>query len=287
VNSFDWKGLRLELPEGFQDGSASRLLVESEPLEGISLRIERVSTSWTMAAVEQALLGGRALPAFAPGPATPGHRFEGPQTQRAILSATGTGPGSGPFRVDYVLVSRPGEAVVARYLGPPDSIAFNLGLLHRSLASLEVEPLLTGVVRAPVGAALEPAASPDAAGVPVPAGWAVEASASGACPGLPPAEEGVAASPPGDFTVVLRMLRWQRQRAAAERASRACGSGAGSGVGYSRRFSRLGVAMGASGILVPRADGLLLLEVEAPEAKLPLVRDLFDAWARRLGGKSG
>jgi hypothetical protein len=264
------------------------LRVESEPVEGISLRIDRVATPWTAAALEQALLGGRAVTAFAPAPASPGRRFEAHQAQRAIASATGTSPDGALFRVDYVLASLRGETVVARYLGPADSIAFNLGLLHRSLESLEAEPLLTDPVRAPVGVAIDKAASPDPAGnrVPFPAGWAVEPPASAACPGLPPADEGAAASPSGDFTVVFRMMRWERLRAAAERASRACGSGPASGEGYSRRFSRLGVAMGASGILVPQANGLVLLEVEAPEAKLPFVRDLFDAWARRFGKKS-
>jgi len=41
------------------------------------------------------------------------------------------------------VVTLRGEAVVARYLGPPDALAFNLGLLRRSLETLEAGRLLT------------------------------------------------------------------------------------------------------------------------------------------------
>ncbi len=47
VHSFDWKGLRVEMPDGFQDGSPSRLRVATgEAGDGISFRVDRVATPW-------------------------------------------------------------------------------------------------------------------------------------------------------------------------------------------------------------------------------------------------
>jgi hypothetical protein len=42
--------------------------------------------------------------------------------------------------------------------------------------------------------------------------------------------------------------------------------------------------MGAWGTFVRRGDDVLLLEAEAPEAKLPLVRVLYLDWVKRVAG---
>jgi hypothetical protein len=282
VHSLEWKGLRVELPEGFQDGSTARLRVEAgEPVDAIALRIERVATAWSREALELAALAGQALPGFAPAPAVPGRRIEHGTPTRVVASAKGRTPDGRPFRVEYTLLPLHGEALVARYLGPPDAVAFNAGLLRRSLAGLEADPLLTAAVRAPLAAAFDLVAFPGTAlgRVPLPTGWSVEPASAASCGRMPRAEAGMAATPPGDFTIVLRVLSLGRQRAAAEQAARACGQGTGaSAAGYVHRFPRLGVVIGAQAVLVPWGEDLFLLEVEAPETALRFVRDVFEKW---------
>ncbi|HEX9186471.1 MAG TPA: hypothetical protein VGB87_05340, partial [Vicinamibacteria bacterium] len=143
----------------------------------------------------------------------------------------------------------------------------------------------------PLAPALEAAVLPGAAGgrVAMPSGWSVEPAASSACGRVPPAESGLAASPPGDFTVVLRVLRWPGTSDALAGAVRACGGSSGSAAAtstgevpaaYSGRFDRLGVPVEARGVLVPREDESLLLEIEAPVAKAAFVAELGERWLR-------
>ena len=285
VHSFDWKGLRVELPDGFADASPARLRVGTGDLGGISVRVDRVATPWTVGALEEAVLGGQALAGFVPAPATAVRQFERGKPPRRVGSARGTTRDGQPFRVEYALVDLKGEKVVARYLGPPDELAFNLSLVRRSLETLEAEALLTNEVRAPLRATFESVPYPTAAAhtVLVPAGWSREPAAHASCPEIPPADAGVAASPPGDFTVVFRALRWGQSGTTPEDMARACGQAAGtSGATYTRRFQRLGVAIGAWGVFVGRGEELVLLEAEAPEAKLPFVRDAFSSWVRSV-----
>jgi len=92
----------------------------------------------------------------------------------------------------------------------------------------------------------------------------------------------MATSPPGDFTVVLRVLRWRRQLVAPGRVAQACGGRVEGGRGtYAGRFERLGVALGSWGTAVEDGAETVLLEAEAPESKLPFVRDLYVDWVRR------
>jgi len=98
---------------------------------------------------------------------------------------------------------------------------------------------------------------------------------------LAQAEAGLAASPPGDFTVVLRVLRWPGGDAAVEAAVRACGGSSGPPA-YSGRFERLGVPIEARGVLVLREGEALLLESEAPVAKVAFATELYDRWVRQV-----
>ena len=89
---------------------------------------------------------------------------------------------------------------------------------------------------------------------------------------------------------MLRALRWTTSGAGLERAVRACGQGGGAGSGasaagetrYARRFERLGVPIEARARLVQRGAESLLLELEAPVAKLPIVEGLYDRWVRAV-----
>ncbi|HEX9186775.1 MAG TPA: trypsin-like peptidase domain-containing protein, partial [Vicinamibacteria bacterium] len=166
VHSLDWKGLRVELPDGFQDGSPFRLRVAAgESGDGITFRLDRVATAWDRQALEAALLEGKALPGFLPGAgASPVRQVERGRPVRRLGTAVGTLPDGQPFRAEYAVMSLKDEAVLARFLGPPDALAFNLGLLRRSLETLEAGRLLTAEVDRPLAPALEAAALPGALG---------------------------------------------------------------------------------------------------------------------------
>ena len=98
----------------------------------------------------------------------------------------------------------------------------------------------------------------------------------------PGAEAGLAASPPGDFTVVLRALVFGRAAISPEKLIRDCGGSRATGNSYLQRSTRLGVALADRGVVLARGEETLLLEAEAPEEKAPFVRELFDAWVRQV-----
>jgi S1-C subfamily serine protease len=291
VHSLDWKGLRVELPDGFQDGSPARLEVATvETGDGVSFRLDRVATPWDRDTLEAALLGGRALPGSLPeGAASPVRQVERGRPARRVGTAMGALPDSQPFRIEYAVMRLKGEAVVARFLGPPDALAFNLGLVRRSLETLEAGRLLTAEVDRPLAPALEAVALPGVEGgrVAMPSGWSVEPLTSSACGRVPPADTGLAASPPGDFTVVLRFLRWPGPAPGVAEAVRACGSPSGAprdapangpSAAYSGRFERVGLPVEVRGVVVEGRGESLLLEMEAPVAKAPFVAELYARW---------
>jgi hypothetical protein len=282
VHGLDWKGLRVEMPDGFQDGSPSRLgVVAGEPGDGISVRIDRVATPWDRDTLEQGLLAGSAVPGFLPAQATPLRQRDRGRPARRLGTATGTTAEGQPFRAEYAVIGLRGEAVVARYLGPPDAVAFNLGLVRRSLETLEAGRLLTAEVKQPLDPGFEKAALPEweGGGVAMPQGWTLEPATTSACGRVPPAEGGLAASPPGDFTVVLRVLRWPGAGEGLPAAVRACG---GRADGYAGRFDRLGVAIEARGALVQREGETLLLELEAPASKAAFAAGLYERWVHEV-----
>jgi hypothetical protein len=209
-----------------------------------------------------------------------------------IGSGAGSDGSGRSFRVEYAIVDRGDEKVVARYLGPADAVAFNLGLIRRSLASLEAAPMLFELPpRPPSAPALEIASFPEGEGrIAALVGWPREPASQAACGRLPPPDNGLAASHPLDYTLVLRALRWTAARPALVRAVEACGAGASRGARaagrsepqYALRFERLGVPIEARGILLEREGESLLLELEAPAAKLEVVEGLFDRWVREV-----
>jgi len=303
-HTLDWKGIAIELPDGYSDQSTSRLFADGGEVGEIGFRAYRLATNWTVAALEEAILGGREVPGFVPAPATagrgqmPGRRgsvaLASGNPPSVIGSATGTDASGRPFRAEYAIVDREKEKVVARYLGPSDAVAFNLGLIRRSLGSLEAAPMLLDSSPRPLAAgtpALEGVSFPEGEGrVLVPAGWSREPASASACPRLPSPDNGLAASHPQDYTLVLRALRWATRAPGLEQAVRACGHGGGREAGasaadeprYALRFARLGVPIEARGVLVVREGEGLLLELEAPVAKLPIVEGLYNRWVREV-----
>jgi hypothetical protein len=303
-HTLEWKRIALELPDGYSDSSAGRELADAGEVGEIGFRAYRLATGWPVAGLEEALLGGREVPGFVPAPATAGRRQrfgrrrgvtpEGEGPPSVIGSGAGADQAGRPFRVEYAVVDRGDEKVVARYLGPPDAVAFNLGLIRRSLRSLEAGPMLVERPRSPLGAgptAFESVSLPEGEGrVLAPAGWWQEPAPPSVCDGLPLPDNALASSHPLDYTLVLRALRWTAGPPALAEAVEACGAAGGgrargSTTGaprYARRFARLGVPIEARGVLVSRPGESFLLELEAPVAKLPLVEGLYERWVAEV-----
>ena len=305
-HTLDWKGIAIELPDGYSDQSVSRILADGGEIGEIGFRAYRLATGWTAAALEEAMLGGREVPGFVPAPASAGRRqapgrrvpvASGSGSPPALIaSAAGTDASGRAFRVEYAIVDRGREKIVARYLGPADAVAFNLGLIRRSLQSLEAAPVLVNLGSRPLVAgtpALEGVSFPEGEGrILAPLGWPREAASQAACRRLPPPDNGLAASHPQEFTLVLRALRWTTSPPGLEPAVRACEQGGGRAAApsaadeprYALRFERLGVPTEIRGVLVRRGAEALLLELEAPVAKLPVVEGLYERWAREVAG---
>jgi len=300
-HTLDWKRVAVELPDGYSDISASRVLLDAGEVGEIGFSAYRVATDWRLAALEESLLGGRELAGFVPAPAVAGRRqtlrrrtavaLAGGSPPSAIGSASGKDASGRSFRAEYAIVDRGREKVVARYLGPADAVAFNLGLIRHSLQSLEAAPMLVELPKGPLAGAEDPALEivsfPEGEGrVPAPAGWSLEPAAQADCRRLPPPDSGIAVSHPRDYTLVLRALRWTAGGPALRRAVEACGAGAAGaapgGPRYDLGFERLGVPIGARGVLVTRAGESLLLELEAPVAKLAIVEGLYERWVREV-----
>jgi len=284
VHTLDWKKLRLELPDGFADESPARLFVDTaDSSREVSVQVARLATPWDDADLQAALLKGSAWRGFAPAPVE-GHRVT-EQKGRVLGSGRGTREDGSAFRVEYTVLDLGSEKVVARYLGTPDELAFNLSLVRRSLETLEAAPLLTDEVDAPLAPLLEAVAYPGAAtgSVPLPLGWSREPATASVCGAVPPAETGLQTSPAGDFTVALRVLRWPAGAIVPDQVARSCGGATGAGGStYSGRFDRLGVTTGVWGAFVEQSGEVLLLEAEAPETKQPFLRELYAGWTRRL-----
>jgi hypothetical protein len=283
VQGLGWKGLGIELPDGFSDTSPARLRLDTSDSEPpFSVVVQRVATPWTVAALEEVLLKG-AIPGLLPASAEPVRHVERGRPPRVVGSAGGTTADGRPFRVEYAVVELGREKVVARYVAPPDDMAFNLSVVRRSLEGLEATRLLTDEVRAPLKVTFEPVQYPGAAfgTVLLPAGWATEPASPLSCERIGAAETGLAASPMGDFTVVFRALRWAPSAIAPLELARACGATPG-GTVFSRRSERLGVVVDTVGAIVTRGGEVLLLEAEAPETKLSFVRDAFERWVQKI-----
>jgi S1-C subfamily serine protease len=296
-HTLDWKGIAVELPEGFGDRSPARILADAGELGEVAFHAFRWESPWPVSGLEEALLGGQAVPGFIPAAATPGPR---PAVERrppgagaekfASFAGTGTGTDASGrrFRVELAIVDLGREKVVARYLGPADAVAFNLGLIRRSLRSLSAAPML--VVPQEHSAAAGPDAALEFAGFPIgeggvvlPRSWPREPAQEAACGALPVAEAGLLVRHPTDYTIVMRALRLGQDAASLARAVHDCDAARGrDGVRYGFRFDRLGVAVAVRGVIVARGRESLLLELETPVAKLPVVEELYTRWVAAI-----
>jgi S1-C subfamily serine protease len=296
----EWKQLAIDLPDGYSDRSQARVLADAGEAGDVGFRAFRWETPWPASGLEEALLGGQVMPDFVPAAARPGPRIARDRQAQATLAAGRTplliGSGVGidrdgqRFRVEYAIVDLGREKAVARYLGPADALAFNLGLLRRSLRSFEAAPLPLGTPRRSASQEpLEAAAFPNGDGAVVaPRAWPREPATEAGCRALPGSDAGLLIRDPGDYTIVLRALRWSGRDEDLRPGLERCGAQAGGSPAsaaepsYELRFDRVGVPVGVRGTLVRHGGDSVLLELEAPLVKLPRVEQLYARWVREV-----
>jgi S1-C subfamily serine protease len=289
------KGLRIALPIGMSDTSPLRARVDTGvQADGLSLRADRVVTSWPPARVETALVSERAFESFV---------ASGPPSSQVVQSAgasvllghaTGTlaSPGSDaasagdlPARMEYVIVERGGEKIVVRFVGPAWQLAYNASAIRAALRQVDVEALRApgrGVTGPAAWWPRAPARGTPLDRVPLPSGWLVEPVGPLACGGLPPPSDAVSASPPGDFASALRAGWLPAPGIGAQAAAAACGDPRGDDGSYSRAFTFLGTRYLVEGrFAAVDATGLLQLEWTAPADQGAALRSVFAAWQPR------
>jgi hypothetical protein len=282
------KGIRLRLPDGYQDAARMRLRVDAAgPESGPVLHIDRLATTASLEQIETALLDGTTFERYrASGAPRRWSRADRGPRQRLSGWSNGTDPTTGnAVAMIHVIADLGREKVVARYLGPAHAMAMNRSVLQSSLAELEARGLLTAEVTRVVASGWTPGTSlPRAGAVPSPEGWIVEAGAPSGCGGLPPSEATLAMSPAGDFTVQFRAAWWPVGIDVA-RAARACSARAGAlGDGsYASQGQWWGDSYEAHGaFLVPGPGGFWHVEMVAPSRKAAFVTGLFEQWVKGL-----
>jgi hypothetical protein len=269
---YDWKGLRLRLPDHLDDASASRLrLGGGALLEEGQLLVDRIFTSWSLGQLEEALLAG----AFDGAPLTPraSAATAGERSPRRVRAGSATTGREGEaLRVEYALFDLGKEKLCARFLAPPPQVAFNLSVVQGALRSLEPERLLTNELAAPLAVEWNavPLRDPRAPAVPLPAGFVIDETPSPTCPRLAPPDSLLSASPRGDFSVAFRVSFWAQGEVPDDCPGEAS-------------YSLFGVGYESRSAFATSDAGLLRFEISAPATKWPHVEAAALAWLERAG----
>ena len=185
--------------------------------------------------------------------------------------------------MEHAIVSVEDEHVVARYVGPPDLLAFNRSILRASLQSLKADRLRTTPFDRPRALILTagPFLLPEGPLVRLPTGWVLDAGSPSSCGDTSVPESWVGASPADDFTVLVRLAWWPSARVDPAAMAMACGDGrAPDGVPtYRTRTEEFGVAYVTEEAFLALPDGgTLQYELRAPERSFPAVQQSLGAW---------
>jgi S1-C subfamily serine protease len=279
LQTLERKGIALRAPEGMNVASPYRSHVGSVPEStDVALRIDRTVTPWTTAQLERALLQTESFERLS---------IEEHQSQNALQAggprvllgrASGTGLDSGSaIEMQYGILDLGGEKLVARYVGPPEHLAYNESVLRGSLLSLDAQRLMTGEL---VSADVEWGRGP----LSMPVGWVAEPAAPSACVALPRFIGVLTAYPAGDVTVALRRATWDGAAVSTQEAAASCSSRRGSQgeSSYALRVDWLGVSYAIEGVFVRVESRLVQLEVIAPDRKTPVARALLAAWIKKI-----
>ena len=272
---------------GLLDGSvvrSSSLGVRADlelPDSPVSLRIDRVWSPWSPQQLERRLVTSAA---FEPMTFTGVARSPGrPADTRVVGDVIGVDERGRAVQMHYAIVSVEDEHLVARYVGPPDLLAFNRSILRASLESLEADPLRTVPFDRPRALLLTagPFLLPEGPTVRLPAGWILDAGLRSLC-GSPSAPQSwIGASPADDFTVSVRLAWWPSAPVDPATAAAACGGGRVSDglPTYRMRTEGFGVVHMTEGAFLALPDGgMLQYELSAPDPSFPAVRQSLDAW---------
>jgi hypothetical protein len=104
----------------------------------IALRIDRVRSPWNPGQIEQTLIGTEAFETLSmaarEGRISP--RSGDPPLLLGGALSTGADTNQ-EIRMDYAVLDLGSEKLVARYVGPPEWMAFNESVLRESLSSLQ------------------------------------------------------------------------------------------------------------------------------------------------------
>lgn len=290
--TLDGKGLRLRLPQALTDVSPRRAAVETggSAAEMVVLRVDRVLSPWSPSRLAEVLTLGQAFESVAASTSTPPRARTVGARQAVLGRLSGTlGDDQLPVRMEYAVVDLGPEKIIARYLGPPNQLAFNASVLRASLASIEADPLSRETRDVALPAQWTPAAWSRSASrgpqIVVPAGWPTEPSGPSVCPGLPEPADVLSASLPTDFAVALRAAVLRGTILTAEQAASACGGhgSAGTTPSYQRRVEWLGAQFVFEGRFVSTGpDDLLQLEGVAPAQKSRSLPALVAQWTEQL-----
>ena len=283
VQGFDGRALRLRVPVGALIRPSSRLSVRVDfdvPDNPLALRIDRIWSSWSPRQLEGLLLTRGAFEELA---LTRGTGSRGRATDTGVVgSVRGVDALGRLMQMEYAVVSVADEHLVARYVGPPDLLAFNRSVLRASLDSLDADPLLVDRFDSPRALALTPGPFlPPGPVVRLPAGWILDTEQPLSCGGGSAPQSWVGASPADDFTVSIRLAWWSAARPDPATRAAACGGARnpGSPPTYRARTERYGVAYATEGgFLAPTNGGVLQYELLAPERSFPAVRQSLAAW---------
>ena len=281
------KGLGLRLPDVISDASPLRARVESDARASeIALRIDRVLTPWTLRQIEESLVGTQQLERLT----SADHRSQAlPRAGAAARlagHATGTAADTGQeVGMDYAVLDLGSEALIARYVGPEEAIAFNASVLRDSLVSLEAQEIRAAALPSIDALEWSTVTPPGGQGeVPVPSGWVVEPGEPLSCAGLPRPDAVVAAFAPRDFTMALRVAVWAEGSVAPDAAALTCSPRRGSlgGASYVSRAEWMGTRYSIEGVIVRLgARRFAQVEVVSTEDRASSARVLLSAWMKR------
>ena len=299
LQRFEAKAVHLRLPDGVTDVSPLRALVDSGSAgaEGLTLRIDRVVSTWPASRLAEVLTTGRAFESLIVSKAAvPDPRPVDVDTRRPLTGwAAGTlADGRTPVRVEYGILELGRERLVARYVGHPDVIAFNASVLRASLASLDGESLATGrqdLFAALAWGGLDAAEGQRPSALPrlvLPKGWLQEPGAPLPCAGLADRIEVVSASPSWDFTTALRAAWFRQPGLTPEHAAAACGTrGRTDGTGsYQKRLEGFGTTFVVEGTFISVGPSeLFQLEAIAVAERAAPLRLLLAQWIEQIAGR--
>jgi len=276
------KAMRVAMIEGRTDVSPTRVIVDLGGADReIAFRADRLYTPWTVQELQRWLLYEQGLePAFA----LQSQRGSSLDAGRLHGRATGRDRSTGQaVELLYTIVDLGMEKVIARFLGPAEQVAFNRSVLDAALASFDAEALLAGSPPDVSSIAWTggPFVSEDAPEVSLPAGWLLERSSGVVCDRLPAAAL-VRVSPPGDFTMSLRLAWWPRGVVDIRQVASACGGGLPDQPPASQRTTWAGVTYVTESVVRMTDGGVMQLSLIVPNTRLGESRAIFQEWQRRV-----